>query len=135
MEVGRSEVLSEGEEVVMFAVGSMVETATRAAALLQEQGITPTVVNVRFVKPMDTELILKYARSHDLLVTLEENVITGGFGQQVDCLLEEAQVDCDCLNIAIPDKFVEHGTVAELKESLEMDEHSVCLKILNRLKG
>ena len=135
MEVGRSEVLSEGEEVVMFAVGSMVETATRAAALLQEQGITPTVVNVRFVKPMDTELILKYARSHDLLVTLEENVITGGFGQQVDSLLEEAQVDCDCLNIAIPDKFVEHGTVAELKESLGMDEHSVCLKILNRLKG
>ena len=135
METGKSEVITQGSEVVMLAVGSMVETAVEAAELLSQQGIDPTVINVRFVKPMDTELILKYARSHDLLVTLEDNVITGGFGQQVDSLLEEAQVDCDCLNIAIPDKFVEHGTVAELWESLEMDEHSVCLRILNRLKG
>ncbi|MBQ8815218.1 MAG: 1-deoxy-D-xylulose-5-phosphate synthase [Lachnospiraceae bacterium] len=135
MKTGKSEVLIEGSEVVMLAVGSMVETAVKAAELLSEQGIDCSVINVRFVKPMDTELILKYARSHDLLVTLEDNVITGGFGQQVDSLLEEAQVDCDCLNIAIPDKFVEHGTVAELWESLEMDAHSVCLRILNRLKG
>ena len=135
METGRSEVITEGSEVAVLAVGCMVETAVKMAELLHEQGIDCTVINVRFVKPMDTELILKYARSHDLLVTLEDNVITGGFGQQVDSLLKDAQVDCDCLNIALPDGFVEHGTIDELRESLGMDPHSVCLKILNRLKG
>lgn len=135
IKMGKSEVITEGSEVVLLAVGCMVETAVKAAELLHEQGIDCTVINVRFVKPMDTELILKYARSHDLLVTLEDNVITGGFGQQVDSLLEDAQVDCDCLNIALPDRFVEHGTIDELRESLGMDAHSLCLKILNRLKG
>lgn len=135
LETGKSEVLHDGGEVALFAVGSMVETAVKAADLLRENGIDPTIVNVRFVKPMDTELILNCARSHRLLVTLEENVITGGFGQQVDGLLEREQVSCGCLNIALPDQFVEHGAVDELKKSLGMDEQSVCFRILQRLRG
>ncbi len=134
-ETGKSEVLCEGSEVAILAVGSMVETAVVAAERLRSQGVEPTLVNVRFVKPMDRERIVRLALHHRLLVTMEENVITGGFGQQVDGLLKEQQVDCDCLNIALPDEFVEHGTVAELQASLGMDAESVAERILHRLKG
>ena len=132
---GKSEELFSGSEVAILAVGSMVETAVKAAERLREQGVDPTVVNVRFVKPMDIELIVRLGLNHRLIVTMEENVLAGGFGQQVCGLLKEHQIDCDCLNIALPDAFVEHGTVAELQESLGMDEVSVTEHILNRLKG
>lgn len=132
---GKSEILSEGKEVAILAVGSMVETADLAMEQLRERGVEPTLVNVRFVKPMDKELIVRLALHHRLVVTLEENVITGGFGQQVSGLLAEQQIDCDCLNIALPDDFVEHGTVAQLHESLGMDYVSVAERILHRLKG
>ena len=93
---GKSEVLYEGKDVAILAVGSMVQVAEDVRIRLMEAGITPTVVNVRFVKPVDRSLIISLAASHKLVVTMEENVLRGGFGEQVDALLaRENSVSCE----------------------------------------
>ncbi len=137
---GKSEVLHKGSRVVILAVGSMAAVGEDVRCRLEEVGVTPTVVNVRFVKPMDTELIQSLAVSHDLVVTLEENVLRGGFGEGVKALLE----DCSCkepetsmarvLTVGIPNVYVEHGNVDLLKETLGLDSVSITDKILRELE-
>lgn len=91
IEYGKSEVLYEGSDIALLAVGSMAKVADEVRSLLISRGISPTVVNVRFVKPMDEALILQLAKSHRLLVTMEENILRGGFGEGVAALLEQRQ--------------------------------------------
>ncbi len=139
---GKSELLYEGKDVAVLAVGSMVQVAEDIRERLLEAGIAPTLVNVRFVKPVDTELILKLAAGHKLVVTLEENVLRGGFGEQVDALLTRecsagrhtSDSPAKTLNFGIPDVYVEHGNVDFLKATLGLDAHSVTEKILEELK-
>ena len=130
---GCAEVLAEGTEVALFAIGSMVETAWQVRKKLAEKGIPTTVVNARFAMPLDKNCLRKLAESHPLLVTMEENVASGGFGEHVAAFLEEEALHTKVLRIAIPDCFVEHGSVGELKKALGLDADSVTEKILAEL--
>ena len=111
----------------------MVETAWQVRKKLAEKGITTTVVNARFAMPLDKNCLRKLAESHPLLVTMEENVASGGFGEHVAAFLEEEALHTKALRIAIPDCFVEHGSVGELKKALGLDADSVTEKILAEL--
>lgn len=135
-EIPTSENESEKAEgdVVLFAVGNMVKTAMETAVILKEKGIECTVVNMRFVKPFDKELMLQLVPQHSMTVTLEDNEKTGGFGQQAEAvLMENGIVPERFLNIAIEDCFVEHGAPEELYERLGMNGESIADKIQEQL--
>ena len=127
VEVGKSEVLYEGREVAILAVGSMVSTCKEVYDMLKSRGIEPTFVNVRFVKPLDTELLDTLAKTHSLFVTVEENVKNGGFGEHVSAYMEACQPDVRVMNLAIWDRFVEQGKIESLRakiglSSVEIEE-------------
>ena len=133
IESGKAEVLCEGMEVALFAIGSMVETAWKVMEKLQERGISATVVNARFAAPLDKECICGLAQKHRLLVTLEENVASGGMGEHVAAVLMEEQSRIKLLRIAVPDTFVEHGDVDTLYRVLGMDADTVTNRICEGL--
>lgn len=126
---GKSELLASGSDVALLAVGSMVETAEGVRTLLEAAGVSCSIVNVRFVKPLDQEMLRTMAEGHRLLVTLEDNVKAGGFGQQVAGLLTEWGMDTPLELVAIPDEFVEQGSISQLKGLLRMDAASVAARI------
>ena len=132
---GKGEMLVEGEEIALLAVGSMVKTAEQVRRRLWEHVIRATLVNMRFVKPFDRQLLKKLTASHSRFVTLEENVITGGFGQQVASWAGKELPGVSVMTVAIPDQFVTHGNVDYLYRELGMDEQSVTERILNRWYG
>jgi 1-deoxy-D-xylulose-5-phosphate synthase len=111
LQIGRAEVLKEGTDIVFWALGPMIAEALRLATRLsREEGISVGVVNARFAKPLDRALLLEHAANVPLLVTLEDNVVTGGFGSAVLETVQEAGAACTVERIGWPDKFVEHGT-------------------------
>ena len=133
--LGKAEVLQEGDKVTLLALGSMVHIAEQAAERLQaELGITSTVINARFAKPLDADTILQYAGQDTLLVTLEEQAVTGGFGSAVLELYNQHGIDArNVLTIGIADSFVQHGNTARLKEMQGLDVESVVAKVKERL--
>ncbi len=128
--LGKSETIFEGEKIALFAVGSMVKTAEEVRLRLMEQGISPTLVNARFVQPFDRERLRELAQSHSLIVTMEENVASGGFGEHAAAFFAEENLQAPLLAIAIPDTYVEHGSVEKLKELLRIDTDSIVQRIL-----
>lgn len=131
--LGRGEVLEKGKTVALLAVGKMVQTAEAVSQMLEEKyGLTPTVVNARFVKPLDKDLIKEMAGEHMLLVTMEDNVRQGGFGQQVMDYLYEQDLYPQVLSVAVPDRFIEHGKIDELYERLGMAPAQIVEKIASR---
>ena len=112
---GEAEVLLEGSQVTILAIGNMVIPALVAALSLRSSGIKAGVVNARFVKPMDVDCVLKAATSADGIVTVEENALQGGFGSAVLEVLEANGVRCPVKRMGVPDEFVEHGTQDELR--------------------
>lgn len=122
-------------DCVLFAVGNMVKTAVDAALLLQEKDISCTVVNMRFVKPFDEELVQELAGTHTVMVTMEDNERTGGFGQQaVAMLAESGTVPTHVINISIKDTYVEHGSPGELYERYRMDAAGVAERVLEKFR-
>lgn len=130
---GKSEVLHKGSKVALLAVGSMVKHAEKVRELLQADHVDATVVNARFVKPIDEELIEELAQNHTLLVTMEENVEHGGYGQSVASFICDHNLDLRHINISVKDNFVEHGKVYELYQRLGLDPQSVYEKIIESL--
>ncbi len=116
--VGKAEVLRTGEDVLIVAIGTMVNPSLQAAALLSEHGIRATVVNARFAKPLDTELLLPLARQIGRVVTVEEGCRMGGFGSAVLEALTDAGIIVPVLRIGIDDNFVTHASRAQLLEAL-----------------
>jgi 1-deoxy-D-xylulose-5-phosphate synthase len=128
--IGKSEVLRYGEDVAILALGAPVAPSLEAAAELATQGIKATVVNVRFAKPLDTELINDLAGHIKRIVTVEENVLTGGFGSSVTRLLQESgHSDVAVKNIGVPDEFIEHGTQAMLRSKYSLDAKGIAGKV------
>ena len=123
--MGKSEVLHSGCKVAVLALGSMVEICAEVCSELQKEGIDSTFVNVRFVKPLDTALLDQLARNHSLVVTVEENVQNGGFGQQVCGYMEEHHPGIQVLPVAIPDRFVPHGGVDSLRVQLGLSANAI----------
>jgi 1-deoxy-D-xylulose-5-phosphate synthase len=130
IEIGKSETLMEGEDVALLALGSMVNYASKAAALLKEEEISAEVINMRFVKPLDEQKLNEIASRFTKIVTLEENNLPGGFGSAVVEYLNDNDYKNDVLRIGIPDKFIDHGAQSELHELLEIDP----VGIKNRIK-
>lgn len=132
---GKSEVIYGGEDVALVAVGSMVKHAEKVRDLLIERGIRATLVNARFVKPIDEKLIEELAFEHQIIVTMEENVEHGGFGQNVASFLCDRRLPAKHINVSIKDMFVEHGKVYELYKRLGLDPQSIFNKIMAELES
>ena len=127
--MGKSEVIYREQDIALFALGSMVETAVEVRDRLKEEGYSVTLVNARFMMPLDEDTIRDLIPNHRLLVTLEENIGSGGFGEHIARFLCEEQLDIEWMSIAISDSFVEQGSVDELKKMLEIDADSICERI------
>lgn len=126
LEIGKGEILAEGDDLAIIAIGSTVYPALDAAKLLAERGIHATVVNARFVKPLDHDLITNVARRTGVLLTVEENALAGGFGSAILELLESAGIGgIKVKRIGIPDYFVEHGSQSQLRKNLSLDAHGI----------
>lgn len=132
---GKAEVLYKERDIAIMAVGSMVKEALGARLLLKEKGYNVTLINARFVKPFDERCIMDMAHSHKLLVTLEENVINGGFGEQVLKFVNNAGVDINVLTLAIPNQYLEQGNVEVLKRESGLDSQSIAMRVEKRYKG
>ncbi|MDO4976138.1 MAG: 1-deoxy-D-xylulose-5-phosphate synthase [Eubacteriales bacterium] len=131
---GKSEVIAEGEKIVILSVGNMMEEALKTVDLLKEEGIHPGLVNVRFIKPMDKELMASLAEKYDYIITMEENMKTGGFGSMVSTFLHENDFSNKLLSFAIPDCFVEHASVETQRRWNGIDAETMAEKILERIK-
>ena len=127
---GKAEMLYKEQDIALLAVGSMVQVAEQVREALKEKGLNCTLVNVRFVKEFDKEMIQSLAADHKLLVTLEENVTTGGFGERVVDFVTSNQIDIAVEKIALPDMYVEHGNVNILYRDAKIDAESVIERVL-----
>ena len=135
--IGKGELLREGTDVCLLAIGSMVQTALRTADALAANGIQAGVINLRFAKPLDEELIVQAAEKYGKLVTLEEGVLAGGVGSAVLELLNKAGLmqKVQVLNLGLPDEFVPHGDKKYLFRDLGLDTESIKEKITALVKG
>ncbi|MCR5416790.1 MAG: 1-deoxy-D-xylulose-5-phosphate synthase [Pseudobutyrivibrio sp.] len=133
IELGKSEEICSGDQIMLLAYGSMVKKAEEVRDLLAEQGINAGICNARFAKPLDKGYLDSLVNNYSLVVTMEENVITGGFGQQVQTYLIDHGYNGKILKIAVPDEFVQHGSVTQLFSELGMDAQSITDKVLKVL--
>lgn len=126
---GKGEMLCEERDIALLAVGSMVSTAEHIREKLKDEGYACSLANGRFVKPFDKELTDRLAKKHSLLVTLEENVLQGGYGLAVTAYIHSHYPEVKVVNIALPDAYVEHGNVSLLREGLGIDSDSVIRRL------
>ncbi|MDK2808294.1 MAG: 1-deoxy-D-xylulose-5-phosphate synthase [Clostridiales bacterium] len=131
----KSECLHKGSKIALLAVGAMNETAVNVREVLVERGYNPSHINVRFIKPMDTDILDELSTDHTIFVTMEEGVRLGGYGQMVSDYFMEAHAkkNLSVVNISIPDCYVEHGKVDCLKEKIGVDTASILERIMKLL--
>jgi len=130
VKLGRAEWIYRGQDIALLAVGSMVKTAEAVRDILLEKEYTVSLINARFVKPIDEETVGEACEKHKMIVTMEENVASGGYGAKVLEYMNRNRLKNCCLNICIPDAYVEHGNVELLKQELGIDADSIVKKIL-----
>lgn len=131
IEYGKSEIITEESGIALYAVGSMVKTACEVRDILLEKGIKSSIVNARFVKPIDEAMVDYLSSNHETIVTLEENVLSGGFGEKVLDYVYNNNLNVKVINIALPDDYVEHGNVALLAKEVGIDAISIADRIIN----
>lgn len=129
LEIGKAEIIKEGEDIALLAVGSMVEYSKEAAEKLDIEGIHCEVINMRFIKPLDEQMLDYAASKFDKIVTLEENTLQGGFGSGVLEYYSDKGIHKNILRIGIPDKFIDHGTQAELHKIIKIDPIGIVEKV------
>ncbi|HBW84710.1 MAG TPA: 1-deoxy-D-xylulose-5-phosphate synthase, partial [Gammaproteobacteria bacterium] len=130
VDIGRAVLRREGNRVAILAFGSMVAPAADAA-----KSLNATLADMRFVKPLDGELIEKLARRHDLIVTVEENAIMGGAGSAVNEYLAAHNCSLPVLNLGLPDIFLEHGKATEMLSNVGLASSDITLAIKQKLKA
>ena len=135
IELGKAEWIYREKEIALLAVGSMVKTAEEVRNLLKEKGYGVSLVNARFVKPPDEEAVREACEGHELIVTMEENVACGGYGEKVLDYMNRSGYRNRLVNIAIPDAYVEHGNVELLKQEIGIDAGSIVKRIWEVLDG
>lgn len=129
LEIGKGEIIKKGADVALLAIGSMVQYSILAAEKLESEGVHCEVVNMRFAKPLDTELLDDIAKRFNKIMTLEENALVGGFGSGVIEYFNEKNYKNDVLRIGLPDSFVDHGTQEELHKLLGIDPSGIAEKV------
>ena len=132
LSIGRGELLREGNDLVIVAYGSMVASAMETAALLESAGLSASVINARFLRPLDQALIHPLARRVSRVVTMEEGTLSGGFGAAVLESLNDQDINVPVLRIGIPDQLVDHATPQQSKEALGLTPKQMSLKIQQR---
>ena len=135
IELGKSEAIYEEEGIILFAVGSMVKVGLAVREQLKEMGYACSLTNARFVKPIDEDAVREACGKHKLIVTMEENVLSGGYGEKVRNYVDSLDKSVPVLNIAIPDEYVEHGNVEVLKREIGIDEDSIVQKVVAYYTG
>jgi 1-deoxy-D-xylulose-5-phosphate synthase len=129
--IGKSEILRRGNDVAILAVGSMVVPSLQAAEILAQQGIEATVINARFVKPVDIEMVVDVATRIKRIVTVEENTLSGGFGNYINDMVRQADIsDVIIRNVGLPDVFVEHGGQAFMRSKYGLDARGIVNTVL-----
>ena len=129
IQIGKAEQLVSGQDVALLAVGNMVEYSKKAAEILLADGIHCEIINMRFVKPIDVDILNEIVARFDKIVTLEESTIVGGFGAGVLEFLSERNLKNDILRIGLPDKFIDHGTQEELHKLIGIDPGGIAEKV------
>lgn len=129
IEYGKSEIIYKEKDIALLAVGSMVEVAIEIREALKEKGYSVSLVNARFVKPVDEKLLENLNENHRLIVTMEENVLNGGFGERVLRITRDMNLKYKVINIAIPNVYVEHGNIEILKSEIGLDKETILNKI------
>ena len=133
LEFGKAHILRKGKDVALFAIGLMVDVAVHVAELLEKRGYSTAVINTRFVKPLDDEVIVQFGGKVKLLVSLEENTIHGGFGSGVLETLSENEICVPTLQIGVPDRFISQGSPDEQLSAAELSPEQIFYRILERL--
>jgi 1-deoxy-D-xylulose-5-phosphate synthase len=137
--VGTGELLAEGDRVALLGYGYGVQVALRAAGILGQHDLRVTVADGRFAKPLDAELVQRLGREHELVVTIEENVLAGGFGAAVLEHLEDAFVSpqsrARVIRVGLPDRYVTHGKPALLREEVGFTGEAVAERVLEALRA
>ena len=133
MRLGTWEEMIGGTDAMLLAVGRMVNVAMRAAMALMEKGVSCGVIDARFIKPLDDAMLRAAAEKYALLVTIEDNIVIGGFGSAVNECLHAWGLKTDVLNLGVPDRFIEQGTVAQQMADCGLDAESVAAAVMERL--
>ncbi|MEC9069955.1 MAG: 1-deoxy-D-xylulose-5-phosphate synthase [SAR324 cluster bacterium] len=133
LEFGKAYILRKGEDVALFAVGLMVDTAEDVADLLQAKGYSTAVINARFVKPLDEKMIVNFGNKVKLLVSMEENTRHGGFGSGVLETLSENGIRVPTLQIGAPDRFIEQASQEEQRQASNLNAEQIFMRILERI--
>ena len=134
IQFGKAEWIHHERGIALVAVGSMVKTALAVRGTLTQKGFACSVINARFVKPVDTEILDEAAKDHRLIVTMEENVASGGFGEKVRSYLDKTHPEKKLLAIHIPDEYVEHGNVEILRREVGIDAGTIVDRILELVR-
>ena len=130
VELGKAEWIYKESEIVLMAVGSMVGTAATVREMLKKKGYPVSLDNARFVKPIDTAIIKEAAANHKLIVTMEENVLSGGYSDKVIQYVNQKKIPVSVLPVTLPDSYVEHGNVNLLKKEVGIDADTIYEKIV-----
>ena len=125
IKIGEAELLQEGSEITIIAIGTMVQEAIKAARALAAEGISVETINARFVKPLDKQRIVASAKKTMNVITVEENALMGGFGSAVEEMLEESGVKANVIRIGIPDEFIEQGSQDVLKGNIGLNTEGI----------
>ncbi len=130
-----AQVLKEGRDAEIWAAGSMVKHALKAAEILENKGIDCGIVDARYIKPLDTDALMESAGRTGMIITAEDNVLAGGFGEKIDAFFKNEGCDIKTINIAWPDKFIEHGTCEELYARYGLDAGGIAERISDSIEG
>jgi 1-deoxy-D-xylulose-5-phosphate synthase len=132
--IGKAEVIADGDEIAIFGLGALLPMAQELAGKLRQQGFSTAVINPRFVKPLDRELLEDYGRRVSVIVTFEDHVLMGGFGSVVLEALSDLQLDVPVVRIGWPDRFIEHGKVDQLRAKYGLSVEAAMEKLAPYLR-
>lgn len=130
VQLGKAEVLKKGNKISIIAIGKFVAKAYNVSEKLAQEGIDASVINARFLKPLDEEKIYEFMKKSEIVVTLEDGTIQNGLGAEVQKLAFERKLNVDILKLGYPDEFIKHGTCNEIEKQYGLDDESIIEKIL-----
>ena len=131
LEIGSWETVKEGQDIAILGIGTMVQASLNAINDLQNNGIDPTIINARFIKPLDEEKLTEIVSSHNKIITIEDNTLEGGFGSKVTKFINDNKMDCSVDTLGIEDEFIEHGTRDELLDLVGLTPDGIAQFILD----
>ena len=132
LKIGEGEILEEGDDILIIAYGSMVSAATETAKLLKNKGISACIVNARFVRPLDQDLIIPLVNKLKKVVTMEEGTLIGGFGSAIIEMLNDNEINLPVYRIGIPDVLVDHASPDQSKEKLGLKPDQMADNIIKK---